>query len=116
MFWANAFLVAAGFSLALAVGGGFYESIIINPQWSAQPPATFSLIRQDTGMPLPKSCIPAHIAITILMIAALAFNWRMPARRALVLVALGSYVVMRVWSFAYFIPEMLAFQNVDPGT
>jgi len=32
--------------------------------------------------------------------------------RRLLLVALGSYFVMRVWSGLFFIPEMLAFQKV----
>jgi hypothetical protein len=30
----------------------------------------------------------------------------------LIIIGLVSYVVMRVWSFAYFIPEMLRFQNI----
>lgn len=112
----NLTLLAAGFSLALALGGGFYESIVINPQWSQNPPSSFSLIQEGTGVPLQKFWIPIHIVITICLLAALFFNWKISARRTFVLIALGSYIVMRVWSFWYFIPEMLSFQQTLLGS
>jgi hypothetical protein len=49
---ANVSLLFACFSVALAVGGGMYESIVVMPQWSAQPPASFALIQKGTGIPL----------------------------------------------------------------
>lgn len=112
MFLANISLVAAGFALALAIGGGFYEGLVINPQWSLNPPATFTLIQEGTGVPLQKFWIPAHILITIFILAALVLNWRISSRRTFILVALGSYIIMRGWSFMYFIPEMLSFQKI----
>ena len=39
-------------------------------------------------------------------------TWGEPTVRRLLLVALVSYIVMRVWSGLFFIPEMLAFQQV----
>jgi hypothetical protein len=105
-------LLFACFSVALAVGGGIYESIVINPQWSARPPGSFAIIQKGTGVPLQKFWIPVHILITIGLIASLITNWNYAERRSLIIIALISYVVMRVWSFAYFIPEMLKFQNV----
>lgn len=112
MILANISLVVAVFSLALAVGGGFYEGVVINPQWSQSPPASFSLIQDTTGVPLQKFWIPAHVAISIAILLALFLNWRIPTRRTLIFVALGSYAVMRAWSFIYFIPEMLEFQKI----
>jgi hypothetical protein len=100
------------FSVALAVGGGIYESIVINPLWSAQPPASFAIIQKGTGVPLQRFWIPVHILITIVLLASLITNWTYADRRKLIVIALISYVVMRAWSFAYFIPEMLRFQNV----
>jgi hypothetical protein len=105
-------LLFACFSVALAVGGGIYESIVINPLWSAQPPASFAIIQKGTGVPLQRFWIPVHILITIVLLASLITNWTYADRRKLIVIALISYLVMRVWSFAYFIPEMLRFQEV----
>ena len=105
-------LLFACFSVALAVGGGIYESIVINPLWSAQPPASFAIIQKGTGVPLQRFWIPVHTLITIVLVASLITNWNYAERRKLIVIALLSYVVMRAWSFAYFIPEMLRFQTV----
>jgi hypothetical protein len=98
--------------MAAAIGGGFYESIVLNPMWSKSPPSSFSIIQPGTGVPLQRFWIPVHVAITVFMILALVMTWRDTTVRRLLLIALGSYIVMRVWSALFFIPEMLAFQKV----
>ena len=40
------------FSLAAAIGGGLYESIVLTPIWSRSPPASFSIIQPETGVAL----------------------------------------------------------------
>lgn len=112
MVWANISLSIAIFSLAVALGGGFYESVVINPQWSQNPPTSFALIQENTGVPLQKFWIPTHILISVAVLLALFLNWKVPTRRNLIFVALGSYAIMRAWSFMYFIPEMLEFQKI----
>lgn len=92
-----------------------YESIVLMPQWSAQPPASFAVIQKGTGVPLQRFWIPVHILITIGVPASLMTNWKYVDRRSLIIIALISYVVMRAWSFVYFIPEMLRFQNIPLG-
>lgn len=99
-------------AVALAIGGGIYEGFVINPQWSQNLPQSLSLVQEGTGIPLQKFWIPVHILITLSILLALALNWRNPVKRTLILIAIGSYIVMRVWSFAYFIPEMLSFQKI----
>ncbi|MCU1275000.1 MAG: hypothetical protein JWO48_2431 [Bryobacterales bacterium] len=109
---ADLMLLFACFSVALAVGGGIYESMVVMPQWSAQPPASFAIIQKGTGVPLQRFWIPVHILITIGLLGSLITNWNYADRKRLIIVALISYLVMRAWSFAYFIPEMLRFQDV----
>jgi hypothetical protein len=99
-------------SLAAALGGGLYESIVLIPLWSKSPPVSFSIIQPGTGVPLQRFWIPVHAAITLFLIVALVLTWREMTVRRLLLVALGSYIVMRVWSGVFFIPEMLAFQKI----
>ena len=105
-------LVGLCLSMAAAIGGGLYEHIVLMPLWSRSPPSSFSIVQPQTGVPLQRFWIPVHIAITVFALVALPAAWRdRPVRRALLL-GLGSYLVMRAWSGLFFIPEMLAFQQV----
>ena len=104
-------LILLCFSMAGAVGGGLYEHIVITPLWSSSPPSSFSIIQPGTGVPLQNFWIPIHAAITVFVLLSLIFTWREIKVRRLLLIGLGSYVVMRVWSALFFIPEMLKFQK-----
>jgi hypothetical protein len=99
-------------SMAGAVGGGLYEQIVLTPLWSASPPSSFAIIQPGTGVPLQRFWIPVHAAITIFVILSLALTWRQIAVRRRLLLGLGSYIAMRIWSALFFIPAMLEFQKV----
>jgi hypothetical protein len=105
-------LVLLCFPMAAAIGGGIYEGIVLVPQWRKSPPSSFAVIQPGTGVPLQRFWIPVHAAITLFVVLALALTWRNAPVRNMLLIGLASYVVMRVWSGLYFIPEMLAFQKV----
>ncbi|HYT05802.1 MAG TPA: hypothetical protein VEM13_13080 [Gemmatimonadales bacterium] len=105
-------LILLCFSMAGAIGGGLYEHIVLTPMWSKAPPASFAIIQPGTGVPLQRFWIPVHAAITIFVILSLALTGRDDQVRRLLLIGLGSYIVMRVWSGLFFIREMLAFQKV----
>ena len=100
-------------SMALAIGGGLYEHLVLTPLWSASPPSSFAIIQPGTGVPLQKFWIPVHTAITVFLILSLVLMWRQMEVRRLLLIGLGSYIVMRVWSGLYFIRERLAFQKIS---
>ena len=100
-------------SMALAIGGGLYEHLVLTPLWSASPPSSFAIIQPGTGVPLQKFWIPVHTAITIFLMLSLVLTWRQMEVRRLLLIGLSSYIVMRVWSGLYFIREMLAFQKIS---
>jgi hypothetical protein len=105
-------LILLCFSMAAAIGGGLYEHIVLTPLWRKSPPASFAIFQPGTGVPLQRFWIPVHAAITLFVVLALVLTWRDPSVRRLLLIGLGSYIVMRVWSGLYFIPEMLAFQKI----
>jgi hypothetical protein len=105
-------LILLCFSMAGAIGGGLFEHIVLIPLWSATPPSSFSIIQPGTGVPLQNFWIPVHAAITIFIVLSLVLTWREMKVRRLLLIGLGSYIVMRVWSGLYFIREMLEFQKV----
>lgn len=105
-------LILLCFSMAAALGGGFYEHLVLNPIWSRSPPSSFSIIQPHSGVPLQRFWIPVHISITLFIVLSLVLTWNDPIVRRYLLIALASYIVMRAWSGLYFIPEMLAFQKV----
>jgi hypothetical protein len=105
-------LILLCFFMAVALGGGFYEHVVLTPLWSASPPASFSVIQPGTGVPLQTFWIPVHAGITIFSLLSRFFTWRDRRIRRLLLIGLASYIIMRVWSGLFFIPEMLAFQGV----
>jgi hypothetical protein len=105
-------LILLCFSMAGAIGGGLFEHIVLIPLWSAAPPSSFSIIQPGTGVPLQNFWIPVHAAITISIILSLVLTWRQIKVRRLLLIGVGSYIIMRVWSGLYFIREMLEFQKV----
>lgn len=43
---------------------------------------------------------------------SLVLAWQKRKGRRFLLIGLGPYVLMRVWSGIFFVPEMLAFQRV----
>jgi hypothetical protein len=105
-------LILLCFSMGAAIGGGLYEQIVLTPLWSASPPSSFSIIQSGSGVPLQNFWIPVHTAITIFILLSLFLTWRQIKVRHRLLIGLSSYIVMRVWSGLFFIPEMLAFQKV----
>jgi hypothetical protein len=105
-------LVLLCLSLGLALGGGLYEHIVLTPIWSKSPPASFSIIQPHTGVPLQRFWIPVHGTISVFMLSSIFLTWSDVTVRGLLLIAFGSYVVMRVWSGVFFIPQMLAFQKI----
>ncbi|SRR6266498_263705 len=109
-------LILLCFSLAGSIGGGLYEHIVLTPLWSKSPPSSFAIIQPGTGVPLQRFWIPVHAAITIFILSSLFLTWNDGMVSRLLLIALGSYVVMRVWSAVFFIREMLAFQKVPLGS
>jgi hypothetical protein len=105
-------LILLCFSMAGAIGGGLYEHMVLMPLWAASPPASFAMIQPGTGVPLQAFWIPVHVAITVFLLVSLVFTWKERKVRRWLLVGLGSYLVMRVCSGLFFIPGMLAFQQV----
>ena len=105
-------LVLLCFAMACAVGGGLYEHMVLMPLWSSAPPSSFSIIQPGTGVPLQHFWVPVHIAITVLLLFSLVLAWRERKVRLFLFIGLAPYLVMRVWSVLFFIPEMLSFQKV----
>lgn len=106
-------IVAAAAVLACAsVGGGLYEVSVVDPSWPKRP----DLVQPSRGgISRKRFWIVIHFAFEVMLIAALAWTWSLPAVRTCLLVALASHAVMRLWSAFDFIPKALAFEKAEPG-
>ena len=107
-------VVALATTLALmSVGGGLYEFLVVDPFWPKRP----DLVQPARGgISRKRFWIAIHVAFEVVLIAALIFAWSQPAVLNVLLVALASHTVMRVWSGFDFIPKALAFEKADPAT
>jgi len=113
--WTPTLVLIAVTTLASCVtlGGGLYEVLVVDPAWPKRP----GIIQpRNGGVFRARFWLPAHTIFEVLLIVALVAAWHDADARAALLVALASHVVMRVWSFAYFIPKALAFEKADPAT
>lgn len=106
---ASLYLVAATIVLgAIAIGGGVYETLLIDRAW----PAKRDIIQpQHGGIRRALFWGPVHIMFELALVASLWATWSNPFQRDCVAAALGIHVITRAWSFAYFIPRALQFEK-----
>src|SRR5262245_6764354 len=94
--------------MVLAIGGGLYEHLVVDSVW----PGNVTVIQPDQGgVNRGLFWLPLHAALTLALPVALWAGWRNPSVRRCVLVALGTYLAMRVWTLLYFVPLALRFQT-----
>jgi hypothetical protein len=106
-------LIAAATLMACALlGGGLYETLVIDPYWPQRP----GIIQaRNGGISRRRFWIPAHTAFEVLAVAALVAAWGDPDVLVALLVALVSHAVMRIWSLVDLIPKAAAFESTDPA-
>ena len=81
---------------AIGIGGALYEALVIDAAWPKNP----QLIQpQQGGVRRTRFWIPAHVALELTLIAAIALNWASSHTRFLLLSAFACQVMTRLWSF-----------------
>jgi hypothetical protein len=106
-------LLSAVVLLACAsLGGGVYEHLVLDPVWPGRP----AIIQAPYGgVSRRRFWIPVHSVFEVTLIVAVVVTWGHADVRTAMLVALGSHVVMRVWSLLDFVPKAVAFEKTDPA-
>ncbi len=110
-------LALAIFVWATILGGIVYSHIVWFPPYLAGLPKTAALAATIHDESFWLLVHPLAIAS---LIAALALNWKLRARRNLILVTVAIYAVAIVTTALYFVPELMAFRasqssNVSPA-
>lgn len=93
---------------AVGLGGGLYETMLIDRSWPDLP----QLVQPERGGINRKLFwIPAHTVYELALTAALWANWQSPFARYCILAALAVHAISRVWSALHFIPVALRFER-----
>lgn len=96
----------------IGLGGGIYETLLVDRIW----PNNLAIIQpQRGGLDRKRFWIPIHTLYEIALLVSAWESWNTYAR-SWILVALVAHFAARVWSFAYFIPRALRFEELSELT
>jgi hypothetical protein len=111
---ANASVFLAALGSGLLAGGALLVLLLLSAGLGA-PSTTFTMIHPPFGGSFNLFIITLNSLMEWLLIpAALFLNWRIPERRALIVIAAVVYYAMRVWTYVYFVPNIFEFGELPP--
>jgi len=104
-------LVAATLLLAVIVIAGVRERVVNIPNWFANPPASFDLIRKQAPA-AQRFWIPLQILFFIALILAIASNWKYRPVRNLLIAGSVVYLLVVGLTAGYFLREVMYFSRL----
>lgn len=98
---------------AVAMGGGIYETSIIDPAWPNNP----SIVQKDRGgIVRGRFWMVAHVLYELTLFATLWMLWSVSTARWWIIGAIVIHFSARAWSMIYFIPRALRFEKLGDLT
>lgn len=92
----------------IGLGGGIYETLLIDPKWPTRP----TIIQPNRGgINRGSFWAPSHALYELALLVSVCFAWNNHQVRWWILAALTAHLAARAWSFAYFIPRALRFEQ-----
>lgn len=113
---ADRWLLYAVSSLCVLTGASLWETIVLVPVWASGNPATLSVLRGYVGVDSSVLWVVLHSLLELIFLATAVVNWRLRERRVALLTIAALYLVVRVWTAAYFAPTFLAFQRLSAAS
>lgn len=80
------------------------------PQWFADPPASFEILRQQTQK-AQKRWIPIQLLFIASFITALITNWNLDTVRPYLITAGIAFLIIIISTAVYYAPEVIAFSK-----
>jgi hypothetical protein len=112
----NVALYAATFATACLTGVGLHSMPIMALSVDRAPQFFADLVRPPVG---DAEALPFYLLNTplewLLIPTAVLLNAWIPKRQKLILIAAVIFVALRVWSYVYFIPQILDWSNGQAG-
>jgi len=93
-------------------GAQIFETLVFVPKWTASPPDNFKLLADGRGASLKFFWIVFHSIHEITFVLAIIFCWKIAPVRNALLVLFALHVGVRVWTLAYFAPNIIDFQKM----
>jgi hypothetical protein len=108
-----ALVLAAVILGAIGLGGGIYETLLVDRVWPDNP----AIIQPSRGG-LNRGLFwgPIHALYEVALLASAWMVWSDAYARSWIIVALLAHFGSRAWSFAYFIPRALLFEKMGDLT
>ncbi|WP_209857962.1 transposase [Chitinophaga sp. OAE865] len=99
-------------------GAQLWETALMVPAWTAAPPESLFFFKGPHGLDFKYFWMIVHSVHDLVLILAIAFNWRLRKRRNIMLMLFAVHIAMRVWTLTYFAPTLMSFMALDvqPGT
>jgi len=112
---AEAWLLITTLIYFLMNGAQIFETAVIVPKWTASPPESFQLFKGQFGLDFKTFWIAMHSIHEITFLIAIAVCWKLDIRNWL-LVLFAIHFAVRVWTLAYFAPNIIEFQQLANTT
>lgn len=93
-------------------GAQVFETAVVVPKWTADPPESFQLLAGKYGLDLKTFWITFHSIHEITFILAIVFCWKLEPVRSWLLILFGIHFAVRAWTLAYFAPNIIEFQRI----
>jgi hypothetical protein len=97
-------------------GAQIFETAVVVPKWSADPPKSLSIISGPYGLDLKTFWIIIHSLHEITFLATIYFCWKIDPVRNWLLILFGVHFLVRVWTLSYFAPNIIEFQKTTAAT
>lgn len=93
-------------------GAQIFETLVFVPKWTASPPKNFGLLLDGRGMGLKSFWVVLHSVHEVTFILAIVFCWDIHPVRNWLLLLFAAHIAVRVWTLAYFAPNIIRFQKI----
>jgi hypothetical protein len=96
-------------------GAQIFETAVLVPKWTANPPHTFTLLTDKNGTTLKSFWIIFHSLHELTFILAIIFCWKLIPIRNGLLILFAIHFAVRIWTLSYFAPNIIDFQKMAEG-
>lgn len=96
-------------------GAQIFETLVLVPKWVADPPRSFQLLADKNGTSLKTFWIVFHSIHEVSFLLAIALTWQIKSVSIPMLVLFILHFAVRVWTLAYFAPNIIRFQKLYEG-
>jgi hypothetical protein len=112
LFRAEGWLLITTLIYFIMNGAGIFETAVLIPKWTASPPESLQIFKGEYGIDLKIFWIAMHSIHEITFIVAIVFCWNIPGIREAMLVLFAIHFGVRMWTLAYFAPNIIEFQKI----